>query len=90
MNNITVGDTVCFKHLVRKSREYLVLRTDGDTVCLESYCGQHITLTNIPTAVLVRRFSRMHRIINFIKRHYNNSAVGSVESYQAIINGEDK
>jgi hypothetical protein len=30
----------------------------------------------------------MSRVINFIKRQYNNSAVGSVESYQAIVNGD--
>ena len=90
MSNIETGDTVCFKNLIRKSREYLVIRVDGDVACLLSYCGQHVTLTNIPLEQLIMRFSRTHRVINFIKRHYNNSAVGSIESYQSIINGEDK
>lgn len=90
MSNITAGDTVCFKNLIRKSREYLVVRVNGDRASLLSYCSQHVTLTNIPVDLLVRRFSRMHRVINFIKSQYNNSSVGTVESYQAIMNGEDK
>ena len=90
MSNIEVGDTVCFKNLIRKSREYLVIRIDGNECSLLSYCEQHITLTNIPLEQLVMRFSRTHRVINFIKRQYNNSSVGTIESYHSIINGEDK
>jgi len=90
MSNIETGDTVCLKNLIRKSREYLVIRVDGEVACLLSYCGQHMTLTNIPLEQLVMRFSRTHRVINFIKRQYHNSAVGTIESYQSIINGEDK
>ena len=90
MNNIEVGDTVCFSNLIRKSREYLVIRIDGNECSLLSYCGQHVTLTNIPLEQLVMRFSRTHRVINFIKRHYNNSAIGNIESYQSVMYGEDK
>ena len=68
MNNIEVGDTVCFKNLIRKSREYLVIRVDGDKVAMLSYCNQHVTLANIPLSQLVRRFSRLHRVFNRIKR----------------------
>ena len=90
MSNIEVGDTVCFKNLIRKSREYLVIRIDGNDASLLSYCGQHVTLTNIPLEQLVMRFSRTHRVINWVKRQYNNSAIGTIESYQSIMNGEDK
>jgi len=68
MNTIETGDTVCFSNLIRRSREYIVVRVDGDKACLRSYCPQHVTLTNIPLSDLVRRFSRTHRAINFIKR----------------------
>ena len=68
MNTIETGDTVCFSNLIRQSREYIVVRVEGDKVCLRSYCPQHVTLTNIPLSDLVRRFNRTHRVINFIKR----------------------
>jgi len=68
MNTIETGDTVCFSNLIRRSREYLVVRIEGDRACLRSYCTQHVTLTNIPLSDLVRRFSRTHRVINFIKK----------------------
>jgi hypothetical protein len=32
----------------------------------------------------------MKRLINWLRKHYNNSAVGTVEAYQSILNGEDK
>ena len=88
MSNIEVGDTVCFKNLIRKSREYLVIRVDGNDASLLSYCKQHVTLTNIPLEQLVMRFSRTHRVINFIKRQYHNSAVGSAESNNNIFFGD--
>ena len=66
--SIETGDTVCFSNLIRRSREYIVVRVEGDKACLRSYCPQHVTLTNIPLSDLVRRFSRTHRAINFIKR----------------------
>lgn len=66
--SIETGDTVCFSNLIRRSREYIVVRVDEDKACLRSYCPQHITLTDIPLSDLVRRFSRTHRVINFIKR----------------------
>ena len=68
MNTIETGDTVCFSNLIRRSREYIVVRVDGDKACLRSYCPQHVILTDIPLSDLVRRFSRTHRAINFIKR----------------------
>ena len=88
MSNIEVGDTVCFKNLIRKSREYLVIRIDGNDASLLSYCKQHVTLTNIPLEQLVMRFSRTHRVINFIKRQYHNSAVGNAESNNNIFFGD--
>ena len=66
--SIETGDTVCFSNLIRRSREYIVVRVDDDKACLRSYCPQHVTLTNIPLSDLVRRFNRTHRTINFIKR----------------------
>jgi hypothetical protein len=80
MSAIVTGDTVCFKNLIRRSREYLVLRIEGETACLLSYCVQHITLTNIPIDQLVKRFNRFHRILNWVKQLCNKGQ----ESYEKI------